>query len=483
MIALLALVPCAVVAVAVMVMRWSGLTSAILAFVCALVIWASGVFSPVQIEQLNRAVLDALILELLVGAVIFLGLLFVETISRGGGLGALADAIETLSLAPPRVAILIAVGIGVMLESLTGYGVSMLVTVPLLLRITSRGRAFFLALVGMSLMSWGALSIAALLGAEIAGLPQETLAAEILKTSGPIAFVLPIFCLLAVPSSDLKDVLYAVGAGVALILGIALTSRWIGVEVAGVGGGIAVVMYSLLFSPSRGPFLRALTAPESRPYGLLIAAVVMQKLAVPHVTAIGIAPAIETARVSFHVLGSPAIALATATLLCIPWRRSAKHQKLETTLLGNTALRSWRALAGILFFLLTARLLVETGAVIALADMLSEFGAYAAIASVAMLGGIGSYVTGSGVTSNALFMTSAAATGASFDWVPLFAALQHSGSAHFGIASMPIIAILLAALPHREADDERKAMRLGLGLALIWLLFVITSGTVQFAIS
>ena len=58
MIALLALVPCAVVAVAVMVMRWSGLTSAIMAFVCALVIWASGVFSPVQIEQLNRAVLD-----------------------------------------------------------------------------------------------------------------------------------------------------------------------------------------------------------------------------------------------------------------------------------------------------------------------------------------------------------------------------------------------------------------------------------------
>ena len=48
---------------------------------------------------------------------------------------------------------------------------------------------------------------------------------------------------------------------------------------------------------------------------------------------------------------------------------------------------------------------------------------------------------------------------------------------------MPIIAFLLAALIHREADNERKAMRLGLGLALIWLLFVITSGAVQFAIS
>ena len=482
MIALLALLPCAVVAIAVMGMRWSGLTAAILAFICAFAIWIFGVFSPSHVEQLHRAVLDALVLELLIGVVIFLGLLFVETTSRGGSLSALNNAIETLRLTPPRAAILIAVGFGVMLESLTGYGVSMLVTVPLLLRITSRGRAFFLALVGMSLMSWGALSIAALLGAEIAGLPPQALAAEILKTSGPIAFVLPLFCLLAFPASDLRDIVYAVVVGIVLILGIALTSSWIGIEVAGVGGGIAVVLFSLLFSPSRGPFLRTLAATEMRPYGLLIAAVVAQKLAVPHITALGIAPAIETARVSFYLLGSPAIALATATLISIFWGAAAKQRKAESTLLGNVTARSWRALAGILFFLMTARLLVETGAIVALAGMLSEFGAFAAIASVASLGGIGSYVTGSGVTSNALFMTSAAATGASFNGVPLFAALQHSGSAHFGIASLPIIAILLAALPDRAVDDERIAMRLGLGLALVWLLFVIGSGTVQFAL-
>jgi L-lactate permease len=102
---------------------------------------------------------------------------------------------------------------------------------------------------------------------------------------------------------------------------------------------------------------------------------------------------------------------------------------------------------------------------------------------VAILGGIGSYVTGSGVASNALFMPSAAATGENLNALALFASLQHSAAAHVGIASLPIIAILLAALPDSKATDERFAMRMGIGLALVWLFFVIASGAVQTAVT
>ena len=175
MIAFLALLPCAAVVFAVIVLRLSGLAAAAFAFFTAMALWVFGVFSPVQLDQLSHAITDAVVLELLVGVVIFLGLLFVEISSRGGGLGALGDAITALSLPPSRAVIFITLGIGVMLESLTGYGVSMLVTVPLLLRTVSRTKAICLALIGMSLMPWGALSIAALLGAELSGLPPQFL--------------------------------------------------------------------------------------------------------------------------------------------------------------------------------------------------------------------------------------------------------------------------------------------------------------------
>ena len=58
-------------------------------------------------------------------------------VASGGAQGALGGIIQSLRLAPARAAILIALGVGVMLESLTGYGVSMLVTVPS--RSTSTG--------------------------------------------------------------------------------------------------------------------------------------------------------------------------------------------------------------------------------------------------------------------------------------------------------------------------------------------------------
>jgi lactate permease len=97
------------------------------------------------------------------------------------------------------------------------------------------------------------------------------------------------------------------------------------------------------------------------------------------------------------------------------------------------------------------------------------------------LAGVGAYVTGSAVPAAALFMPSAAAIGESFGQMPLFAALQHSAAGHTAMASLPIIAILLAALPARQRDDERTALRIGLQLAATWMTMVIASGWIQIA--
>ncbi len=269
--------------------------------------------------------------------------------------------------------------------------------------------------------------------------------------------------------------------GAVLVVSIAAASRWIGVEVAGVIGGLAVIVVSIGFASSRRSLGKALAAPAILPYGLLIAGVVLQKLIVPHLNAAGFAPAIETERVSFQVLSSPGIALFLVTLLCITVRSAQARDEEGPSLLRHVAARSWPALASIFSFLMAARVLVEIGSIQALAGLLSQLGLYPAAALVAVLGGVGSYVTGSGVASSALFMPSAAATGGNFDAIALFASLHHSASSHVAVASLPIIAILLTALPNREAADERTAMRMALGLAVVWLLFVIASGTAQIA--
>jgi lactate permease len=478
MTALLTLLPCGVVVVAILIFRLSGLVAAGLSLACALALWASGVFADAEILHLRHALLDALVLELLVGVVVFLGLLFVVVSGRGGGLNALGAVVAALGLSIPRTVILIALGIGVAVESLTGYGVSMLVTVPLLLWVVDRTRTIRLALIGMSLMSWGALSVATLLGAEIAGLATPVLAAAILKTSGPVAAVLPFVCLIGMTEVRRSDISHAFVAAGTLVAGIAVTSYWIGVEVAGVGGGLAVILSAIATSGSGRDVTRIVFSKAMLPYGLLIAGVVLQKAVIPFCQVIGFNPEIATPRVAFRIVESPGVALLVVSVISI----LIVDRSGGGAMVRQTIGRSWRPLAGILLFLLTARILVEIGGIASLAETLSHLGAYFGSVVVTLMAGVGAFATGSGVTSNALFMSSAVTIGENLDAPVLFAALQHSGSAHMAMASLPVIAILVAAMPESQPGDEGTAMRQALGLAGIWLTIVVASGWVQLAL-
>ncbi|MCA8926626.1 MAG: L-lactate permease [Alphaproteobacteria bacterium] len=478
MLALLSLLPCAVVVVAVLLLRTSGLVAALLALAAALALWVAGVFAPWSALALPHAVEDGLLLTTLVGSVIVPGLLFVEICRRAGSLDAVGRVIEAMELDAPRAAIVIVTGVGIMLESLTGFGVSLLVSVPLLLARFERGPTIALGLIGMSLMPWGALSVSALLGAKLAGLPVEVLAERALTTSGPIAAVLPLACLLFTPRPDARAVGFAMAAGLALVAGLAATSYAIGVEVAGVGGGLAVLALAGLIAPDRRRVARAVAAPSLALLGILIAGVVAQKLLVPVLAAAGFAPVAGTGRVGYAVLTSPGIALVAAACIgLVVWHRRIRRP--DAPLVRLVATRTWRALLTIAIFLSMARLLVETGGIGALSALLAQAGEHTAVALVAALGGVGAYVTGSAIPSAALFMPSAAATGQSFGLVSLFAALQHSAAGHIAMASLPIAAILVAALPNRSAADEREALRRGLQLAAVWLAMVIASGWIQ----
>lgn len=481
MIALLALLPCAAVILAVLVLRWSGLAAAGVALMLAAALWLAALFAPLDLHALPRAVVDGLLLCGLVGSVIVSGLLYVEVARRIHSLEALSGVIRAMDLDPPRAAIVIVTGVGVLLESLTGFGVSLLVTIPLLATLYDRSRTIGLGLIGMSLMPWGALSVSALLGAALAGLPVETLAEAFLWTSGPVAFALPFACLVFVRGANAAAFGFAVLAGAALLGGIALTNWAIGVEVAGVGGGLAVLLLAALAAPDRAAVWRAAAKPPLGLVGLLIAAVVLQKLLIPVLAGAGFAPVIATERVSIAVLSSPGIALFLIGLAGLVFWQRALRRAGGPALAPLVAQRSWRALLTIAVFLIMARLLVESGGIGALSVLLADAGNYAAAAIVAGLAGVGAYVTGSAVPAAALFMPSAAAIGESFGQMPLFAALQHSAAGHTAMASLPIIAILLAALPARQRDDERTALRIGLQLAATWMTMVIASGWIQIA--
>jgi lactate permease len=457
---LLAVLPAFLVLIAVLILRWSGLMAALAAAVCALVIALMQPFQPFGLGLIERAVADASILTLTAAAMIVPGVLFVEATRRQGATSALAAVVSALDMPPARRAIFVAVGLGVLIESMTGMGVSLLVTVPLLLGIADRRAAIGLALVGMSLMPWGALGISGIVGAKLAGLPPDMFAAAVSQVSGAVAMLLPLLCLAFLRDRGLGDVAAALAVGGVLAAAIVATSAVAGLELAGVAGGLAVAAV-LALTAQRRDFGTALRQRALLPYATLIGAVVVQKALIAPAAAMGLAPAISSGRISFTVLSSPGLALTVATVV-------ASFTVLDRAVLTATANRAWRPVASIALFMISARLLVECGAVPALASALSQLGPSAAAVATVVLGAVSGFVTGSGVSGNALFMPAAAETGRSLGALPLFAALQNGAAGHTAMASLPVAAILLAALPERTTADDRTALRIGLSLAALY---------------
>jgi len=475
--ALLALAPAAAVCVAVLLLRWSGLAASALAVLISLALWGAqglsgtGALAPAAVQtppslQLLHAVVDASLLACIVAAMVLPGILFVEATARRGSTQAITRLVASLRLPQAQAAILIAVGIGVMIESLTGMGVSLLVTMPLLLVLADRTRAIAFGLVGMSLMPWGALSISGLIGAKLAGLPVETLALAVWGVSAPVACALPFLCFAVADQRRANDLPAVLLAAVVLVASIGATSWLVGIEIAGVAGGLSVAVVMGLLAKRDPDWREALSSPALLPYLVLIMAVVVQKILVAGLLRSGFTLELTTGRVSWSVLTSPGVALLTATLLTVPAYAGA-------TVLKAVLRRGWRPVASVAMFMLSARLLVEIGGIASLGDLVSGFGFDGAIVAIALLGAISGFITGSGITANALFMPSAAIAGRVFDAVPLFAALQNSAAGHTAMASLPVAAILLAALPERNSSDDRTVLRLGLAIAMGHLAVIV----------
>ena len=475
--ALSALLPCATVIITILWLRQSGVLAATASATVACILWASSVFAPPEPNHLENALVDSVILQILVAAIIFPGLIFVEISRRVGTTEAVGKIINDLRLNPALAAIMIAAGFGVLIESLTGFGVSLLLTVPLLTVRFKKSQAIGLALVGMCLMPWGALGVAAHLGAELAETPLLQLSYMIWKVSGPIALILPVFCLIFIPNRSFTDLSFALCAGLLLSGGIGLGTYLVGIEIAGALGGILVILLIAQSASSPPRLMRIFTKRKLAPYYFLICAVLMQKFLVICTTTFDITPAISSSRVTFAVFTSPGISLLIASLItALAFKTVQQEMTAEPQLASFVWQRAWRPLTAIFLFTFGARLLVEIGATQALADFISATGAQASLITVTMLGALSGFVTGSGIAGNALFMPSAAATGMNLDSTALFAAMQHGAAGHTAMASLPVGAILLAVLPNRFPEDERHVMRTGLCLSIIMICLLIFSG-------
>jgi len=421
--------------------------------------------------DLGRALLSGALTTLLVSYVLFGGLLVYSVLREAEALAALAEAVAKAVPDPARRALILVLGLSVFFESATGFGIGIVVAAPLFVALGYRPRdAALLALAGQCAVTWGALAIGTTLGAELTGVP----AARLGLLAAPLSLPLILICggaalWLTGGAAALRrswpEMLFYGGL---LAAALAAGSHWVGIEVAGMIGGLAVAGAGFAISRALGgalaplfdrAFLRA-----AAPFGLLLLFLLATRLVPPLREALGGIAVLRVSELGFSLpfLYHPGFWLVLTALVSVPLLGIGRGRLAAV---ARGALRPWLvaslAVAGFLCF---SQVMAASGMTLALAEAVAAATGRGYLLLLPLVGGLGGFLTASNAGSNAMFAGFQEAMSARLDLPEdVVIAAQNAAGANTTLASPG--RVVLAAAVTGLAGKEGTLMRPALGLA------------------
>jgi lactate permease len=460
--------PFVVAGVALVGMRlpaaWAGV-AALAAALGGAVVWPDLEASGIPVAFVEGLAISGTVLYVLFG-----GLLLYNVLSAGGAIERVSSFLVRLEPEKEALAVGVVVGVAPFFESVTGFGVAVVISAPILLAAGfSPLRAAVLSSWGQCAVPWGALGVGTVIGADLSGMSFKAL------SDWSALLSLPLFPVYAVASVALaggragvpQRGIEALSLGLLVGVGTLLASVYTAPELSGAIGGLAATAG---FLGLRWRRLRGVSIPIRAllPYGFLLALL----LAANGISLLR--PAAESLGPVFVGPGLPLL-LSSAFAVAL---FGLEGPEVTTAVAGT--FRQWLPTAGaVLTFVLAGQVVASSGAAVLLASGAAEFGGlYPAVAPV--VGALGGWLTGSNAASNALFMPlqveAARGLGVS---EPLSAAAQNVSGSHASLLAPQrvILAATATGLLGREGDVTRAALPPVLAsVAILSVIGLVVSG-------
>jgi lactate permease len=380
--------------------------------------------------------------------VLFGGLLLYNLLAVGGAVEEVSRFLGRLEPDPVALAAGVVIGVAPFFESVTGFGVAVVISAPILLAAGfSPLKAAVLASWGQCAVPWGALGVGTVIGADLAGMSFGRLSDASALLSVPL---FPVYGVAAVAlaggwSGARRRGAEAILLGLAAGAGTLATSLYLVPELSGAVGGLAA---TAVFLARRWRRAREVPVRALLPYAFLLVLLVGANAAGDPGSFALVGPVLDGP-------GLPLIASSVfaALLLGVGGRR-----------LGGAIRRTgrqWLPTAGaVLTFVLAGAVVADGGAAGVLAEQARRFGGiYPAILPV--LGAFGGALAGSNAASNALFMPLQveAARGLGIPET-LAAASQNVAGSHASLLAPQriVLAATATGLVGREGEITRLAI-------------------------
>lgn len=389
---------------------------------------------------------------------------------------ALVDWVGRIPMQAVHKRLMIVMGLAPALESLTGFGVSLLVTVPLMLAASDRPAALRQSLLSMNIMPWGTLALATVVGAQLSGqsVPALGYATSLVSFGVYPAFAMLAAWLSAAPGARARALRDGALTGAVLALGLVALNRMGFNELAGIVAGLFSAAFCFLaFRTSRA----ATDAPRKAimPYVILLALIGVMRL-LPYLgVPLGLW-AISAGGVRFAPLTSPGLALVLTILVLTRGRFSRP-------IFDDAVKRLFKPVLALAGFTVIAQLMVVSGMVHVIGDALPTTHPVALGVLAPLLGMLSGYLTGSNVGGNALMMTMQAGLAHDRGMALLLSAAQNSAAGHAVFASMPIILLVLAIAGPGAAHEESQLVRFGLKTMLVVAAVTVTASALLVVLS
>ncbi|MCQ8770968.1 L-lactate permease [Streptomyces telluris] len=379
------------------------LYASLAALATALVLTATSFRTP--LGDLGDAQLHMLPTIVELGAILFGGILLSELMTRTGAQSRMGNWIGSACSSPSRAVLLVMLGVTPFAESLTGFGIGVIVAIPLLRQLgLPPAKAAVVGLLGLVTVPWGSLAPGSLVAAELGdvdfqqlGIDSALLSAPVFLICGAATLVVALGARRALASAG--DLLLAVAALWGTVWAV---NTFIGVPLAGVLGGLVTMVVLLVVSRmlerdgakgEREPIGRTLS-----PYAFLVAGLLVSRLI------------LESAGVKEGwwtvVAGPGGWLLVTAAL-------TPKLLGAGEPVLGPAAVaalgRWWQVTLTTVVFLTLGTVLTVTGMSRELAEACATIGSsYLVLAP--WIGAVGGFLAGSNTGANAMFAASQANT-------------------------------------------------------------------------
>ncbi|MCC3356797.1 L-lactate permease [Bacillus sp. REN16] len=478
---ILSLLPIVVIIILLFVFKMSSAKAGFLSLIVTMLIalfYNTSTHGPTEIAF---ASFHGVLIAMVVIYVLLFGIFLFHLMDQSGLISTLSSFVQNTTKDPARQVIILGVAFSPLIESVSGFGIGVVVITPILIALGfNRYQAALVSLISLSAVPWGALATGIVIGSRLTDVSVQTIGVWSAYLCIPtfIYFAMISIYILKGIRGIIEKWLELLLVSGALAVGVWFSNQWVSVELSGVLGSlIALCIEGLFLFYFHHRSKSGVKTKKEKVSSLLewisqyasIIKVLMPYLFLTCLLIISrVVPAVESALTSFAVLKweeysfSLPILYSPGFFLLITCIFTILLFKLKKKVILSAMKSTIKQLNPIA---------VTTISFIVLAEVMSKVGMTTTLAVAAgdslgsgffwispLIGGFSGLITGSNAASNAMLIKLQIQAANQFNFsTELIAGIQNTSASHMTMASPS--RVLLAATVSGEVKRESELFR------------------------